>query len=64
MKKKKKAFIEFVKNLLLFLFFSQESCGILALLLGIKSSPPALESKVLTTGPLGKSPEDGFNTAN
>ena len=36
----------------------------LAPLLGIKSSLPALESKVLTTGPPGKSSEDGFNTAN
>ena len=37
-----------------FCFFGLEAHGILAPL-GIEPSPPALEGKVLTTGPLGKS---------
>ena len=50
-----KVFIEFVTILFLFWFFVWESCGILAPLPGVKPTPHALESKVLTTGPLGKS---------
>ena len=54
-----KVFIEFITILLLlfmFWFFSQEACGILAPLPGIKPTPPALEGKVLTTRPPRKSP--------
>ena len=40
-----------------FLFHVQEACGILAPSPGIKPSPPALEGKVLTTGPPGRSPQ-------
>ena len=39
----------------MFWFFGQEACGILAPQPGIKSAPPALEGKVLTTGLPGKS---------
>ena len=41
-----------------FVFFlgGHKACGILAPRLGIKSTPPALEGKVLTTGLPGKSP--------
>ena len=51
-------FIEFVTILLLFyvlVFFGSEACGILAPRPGIEPVPPALEGKVLTTGPPGKS---------
>ena len=51
-------FIEFVTILLLFYvfgFFGGEACGILAPLLGIEPTLPALEGEVLTTGPPGKS---------
>ena len=53
----KKVFIEFVTVLLLgyVLIFLAEACGILALQLGIQPTPLAMESKVLTTGPPGKS---------
>ena len=34
----------------MFWVFGQKVCGILALLPGIESTPPALEGKVLTTG--------------
>ena len=52
-----KVFIEFVTILLLFyvLVFDREACGILAPRSGIEPAPPALEGKVLTTGPPGKS---------
>ena len=51
-------FIEFVTILLLFFMFwifGQEACGILVPWPGIRPTPPALESEVLTTGPPGKS---------
>ena len=38
-----------------FWFFGWEVCGILASQLGIEPTPPALEGKVLTTRPPGKS---------
>ena len=44
---------------ILFLFFGQESCGILAPWPGIKFVPPALE-EILTTGPPGKSQHGCF----
>ena len=53
-----KVFIEFVILLLLlfmFWFLGQEACGILPPWLEIKPIPPALEGKVLTTGPPEKS---------
>ena len=53
-----KVFIEFVTILLLFYvfgFFGHEACGILAPWPGIEPIPPALEGKVLATGPPGKS---------
>ena len=37
-------------------FFGREACGILAPRPGIEPTPPALEGKVLTAGPPGKSP--------
>ena len=40
----------------MFWFFGLKACGILAPRPGIDPAPPALESKVLTTGPPGKSP--------
>ena len=64
-----KVFIEFVTIMFLsygfiFLFvclvgwfFSQEVCGSLAPQLGIKPTSPALEGKVLTPGPPGKTLE-------
>ena len=55
-----KVFIEFVTLyyfFLCFVFFGQEACGVLALWPGIEPAPPALEGKVLTTGPPGKSPK-------
>ena len=39
----------------MFWFFGLKACGILALLPGIEPTPPALEGKLLTTGPPGKS---------
>ena len=50
-------FIEFVTILLLLyvLFFGYETYGILAAQPGIEPASPALEDKVLTTGPQGKS---------
>ena len=39
----------------IFWFFGPEACGILAPHPGIKPAPPALEGKVLPTGPPGKS---------
>ena len=52
-----KVFIEFITILLLFyvLIFWPQACGILAPQPGIKPSSPALEGKVITTGPPGKS---------
>ena len=53
-----KGFTQFVTILLLFVMFwlfGCETCGILAPQPGIESAPPALEGKVLTTGPPGKS---------
>ena len=41
--------------LLMFWFWGHEDCGVLAPPSGIEPAPPALESKVFTTGPLGKS---------
>ena len=40
----------------MFWFFGPEACGILAPRPEIEPTPPALEGKVLTTGPPGKSP--------
>ena len=40
---------------MLFWFSCSEACGILAPQPGIKPTPPALEGKVLTTGPPGRS---------
>ena len=39
----------------MFWFYGQEACGILAAQPGIEPLPSALEGKVLTTGPPGKS---------
>ena len=39
----------------MFWFFGREACGMLAPRPGIEPTPPALEGKVLTTGPPGKS---------
>ena len=39
----------------MFWFFDQEACRILVPWSGIKPAPPALESKLLTTGLPGKS---------
>ena len=57
-----KVFIKFVTILFLFFFFffmlwfiDCEACGILVPWQGIKLTPSALEGKVLTTGPAGKS---------
>ena len=52
-----KVFIGFVTILLLFhiLDFGPKAYGILAPWPGIEHVPPAMESKVLTTGPPGKS---------
>ena len=51
-----KVFIKFVTVLLLFyvLAFGQEVCGALAPQSESKPTSPALEGKVLTTGPPGK----------
>ena len=43
-----------------FVFFAHELCGILAAQLVIEPTPPALEGKVLTTGPPGMSPNGRF----
>ena len=57
-------FKKFVLNLIqycfcfMFWFFGPGACGILALRLEFEPSSPALEGKVLITGPPGKSPED------
>ena len=54
----KKSLLNVIILLLLFFMFwflGHETCGILALQLGFKSAPPALEGEVLTTGPPGKS---------
>ena len=53
-----KVFIEFVTMLLcfMFLFFGHEAYEIFTPQLRIKPTPPALEGKVLTTGPPEKSP--------
>ena len=40
----------------MFWFFGHEACRILDPQPGIEPSPAALEGKVLTTGPPGKSP--------
>ena len=37
------------------IFFFYDACGILAPWPGVEPAPLALEGKVLTTGPLGKS---------
>ena len=42
----------------MFWFFGPGACGILAPRLESEPSSPALEGKVLITGPPGKSPED------
>ena len=42
----------------MFCFFGHEACGVLAPWPGIEPTPPALEGKVLTTGPPGKRPTD------
>ena len=44
----------------MFCFFGREACGILAPPPGIEPAPPALEGKVLTTGPPGKSLVEEF----
>ena len=44
----------------MFWFSGSEVCGILVLQPGIELAPPALEGKVLTTGPPGKS-HSSFN---
>ena len=58
-----KVFIEFVTLLFLFhvLVFWCEVCRILAPQPGIEPAPPALEGKVLTTGPPGKLNFSYFN---
>ena len=61
-------FLKFLLNLLQYYFcfmfcfffvclfvFGHDACGILTPQPGIKPTPPALEGKVLTTGPPGKS---------
>ena len=56
-----KVFIGFVTLYYFFLcfvfFFGKEACGILAPWPGIEPTLPALQGKVLTTGPPGKSPK-------
>ena len=54
-----KVFLEFVTILLrfLFCFFGHEARGTLVPRRGMERAPPPLESKVLTTGPPGKSQE-------
>ena len=58
-----KVFIAFVTILLLlfmFWFFGCKACRILALRPGNEPVPSTVEGEVLTTGPLGKAPEDNF----
>ena len=58
-----KVFIECVKILLLsyvLLFGGHEAYGILVPQPGIEPAPPALEGKILTTGPPGKPHISGF----
>ena len=54
-----KVFSEFVTKMLVlgfgFFFFGQEACGHVAPRPGIELVLPALEGRVLTTGPPGKS---------
>ena len=38
----------------MFWYFDHQACGISASQLGIEPAPPALEGKILTTGPPGK----------
>ena len=45
-------------TLLLFLVFWSEACEIIAPRLGVEPTPSSLESKVLITGPLGKTQVD------
>ena len=45
-----------IASVLCFGFFGLGACGILPPWPGIEPAPPALEGKVLTTGPPGKSP--------
>ena len=55
-------FLDFLLNLLqyyfcfMFWYFGPKACGILASQLEIKPTPPALEGKILTTGPPGTFP--------
>ena len=44
----------------MFWWFGCEACGISAPWLEIKPATPPLEGEVLTTGPPGKSPKEGF----
>ena len=46
----------------MFWSFGREACGVLAPLPGIEPAPSALEGKVLTTGPPGKSQVQCFET--
>ena len=45
-------------------FFGHKACRISAPWPGFESTTPALEGKVLTTGPLGKSPKRSFDIAH
>ena len=45
----------------MFCFFVPKACGIPVPWPGIEPTPPALEGKVLTTGPPGKSPASPFS---
>ena len=58
-----KVFIEFVIILFQFhvLVFGRQACGFLVPRPGIEPAPPALGSKVLTTGPPGMSQGVLFN---
>ena len=47
---------------IMFWFFGLKGCGILSPWRGIKPTPPALEVKILTTGPPRKSQTGGFKT--
>ena len=44
----------------MFWFFGCKACRILALRPGNEPVPSTVEGEVLTTGPLGKAPEDNF----
>ena len=48
----------------MFWFFGSKAGGILTPRPGIEPMTPALEGKVLTTGPLGKSPKRSFDIAH